>query len=414
MNAGPSKFRMSKDPVFDFRFLRNNANMFDFPGPQSDSSMYLFSQARYAIYHGLKALCLAPGDVVLLPSYLCSAAISPVLACGAKVEFYQIDCSCQPDFADLQQRIRPETKAVLAVHYFGLPCDIVRFRELCDRYRLFLIEDCAHVLQEEFAGKTLGTFGDFSLFSWRKFLPLYDGGELLWNGPGKIAIAWEKERWLFTLKAAKNLVEQKAEYSDSALLKTTVAFFEALRHRTIRSKGIEGDETSSPPDDFIGLEFDKSQVSVPISRISRQILKRSDLARIISTRRENYLFLVRCLSSIPEIHLIFPNLSAGQGPWVLPLIFKGIEHAHMVLRSRGIPAVTWGGVRHPSLPLDTFADAEFLYENLVMLPVHQNLSEEDLQVIVDGCRSVCGSSTRGVSGDCSASQDPPAMGRTSA
>jgi perosamine synthetase len=413
MNAGPSQFRMSKDPVFDFRFLHNNTNAFDFPGRQSNSGRYVFSQARYAIYHGLKALRLAPGDVVLLPSYLCSAAISPVLACGAKVEFYEIDTACQPDFADLQRRIRPETKAILAVHYFGMPCDIARFRELCDRYHLFLIEDCAHVLQGEFGGKALGTFGDLSLFSWRKFLPLYDGGELVWNGPGNIAIAWEKERWLFTLKAAKNLVEQKAEYGDGAMLKTTVGFFEALGRGKIRIKGKEGAEVSSPSGDLIGLEFDKSQVNVPMSRISRWIFKRSDLARIISTRRENYLFLVRLLSSIPDTHLIFPNLGAGQAPWVLPIIFKGIEHAHIALRSRGIPAVTWGGVRHPSLPLGTFGDAEFLYENLVMLPVHQNLTEKDLQVIVDGCRSVCGASTRNVSGDCSASQNRPAMGRTS-
>src|ERR1700747_3649896 len=117
MIAGPSQFRMSKDPVFDFRFLHNTTGAFNFPGRPSNSSRYLFSQARYAIYHGLKALRLAPGDVVLLPSYLCSAAISPVLACGAEAEFYQINRACQPDFADLQRRIRPETKAVLAVHY---------------------------------------------------------------------------------------------------------------------------------------------------------------------------------------------------------------------------------------------------------------------------------------------------------
>ena len=126
-----------------------------------------------------------------------------------------------------------------------------------------------------------------------------------------------------------------------------------------------------------------------MSRISRWVFRRSDVSAIVAKRRENYAFLMRELSSISGIRMMFPDLGAHHCPWVFPLVFEGIEDAHLTLRARGIPAVTWGGVRHPSVPSGEFPEAEFLYKNLIMLPVHQNLSEADLHSIVQESRLIC-------------------------
>jgi dTDP-4-amino-4,6-dideoxygalactose transaminase len=411
MPAESLQFRMSKDPVLDRRFLRTLPRRVNIPGAQSRTNKYFFFQARNAIYHGLRALRLSPGEVVLLPSYLCSAAIEPVLAFGAKAEFYRIDRDCKPDFADLERRVRPETRAVLAVHYFGFPCEIGKFRELCDVRGLFLIEDCAHVLQGEFGGRAIGTYGDIGVFSWRKFLPLYDGGELVLNGPGEISVAWDEESYLFTLKAAKNLVEQSAEYGDCPPLKALGSLF-ALMQRGWDRLPRQGEATASAVSvDFIGLEFDESLANLPMSRISRWVFEHSDFLSIMAKRRENYHFLRRELSSMPGIRMVFPDAGAEHCPWVLPLIFEGVEHAHIALRARGIPAVTWGGVRHPSLSRDAFPEAEFLYENLVMLPVHQSLSDGDLQMIVEESRSICRSYDRSAAENCTTTSNQPAGAR---
>jgi dTDP-4-amino-4,6-dideoxygalactose transaminase len=53
------------------------------------------------------------------------------------------------------------------------------------------------------------------------------------------------------------------------------------------------------------------------------------------------------------------------------------------LRERGIPAATWGGVRPQGLDPKQFADADFLYDNLVFLPVHQDLTSDSLQRIIE-------------------------------
>ena len=388
MPAGSLQFRMSKDPVLDRRFLRLFPRRVNSPATRGHTRKYFFFHARNAIYHGLRALRLSPGDVVLLPSFLCSAAIGPVLAFGARVEFYRIDHDCQPDFTDLERRVRPETRAVLAVHYFGFPCEIGKFRKLCDKHGLFLVEDCAHVLQGEIGGRAIGTYGDIGVFSWRKFLPLFDGGELVLNGPREIGIAWGKESYLFTLKAAKNLVEQSVEYTDCPPLKARGRFFTLMQSDWGWLRRQSEGAVSTLSVDSVGLEFDESLVNLPMSRISRWVFERSDILGVLAKRRENYNFLRRELSSIRGIRMVFPDVGDGHSPWVVPVIFEGIEHAHTALRARGIPAVTWGGVRHPSVPRNAFPEADFLYEDLVMLPVHQNLKDEDLHTIVEESYSI--------------------------
>jgi hypothetical protein len=75
-------------------------------------------------------------------------------------------------------------------------------------------------------------------------------------------------------------------------------------------------------------------------------------------------------------------------PWVFPLFFDGLANAHLLLRSRGIPAVTWGGVRPPAINSVNFPEADFLYDNLVFLPVHQNLTAEALHQVVEAVHEV--------------------------
>src|SRR5437867_1289218 len=82
------------------------------------------------------------------------------------------------------------------------------FFQARNAHGLALIEDCAHVLSGEVEGKSLGTIGDAAVFSWRKFLPIYDGAELVINRPVRqVAIQWTSEGGLFTLKVAANMLD---------------------------------------------------------------------------------------------------------------------------------------------------------------------------------------------------------------
>src|SRR5262249_52147005 len=87
------------------------------------------------------------------------------------------------------------------------------------------------------------------------------------------------------------------------------------------------------------------------------------------------------LRSVSRVRALYRDLPPSTCPWVYPVLFDGLDDAHLSLRKRGIPAVTWGGVRPTILEKGRFAHADFLYENLVFLPVHQNLGERDLDLI---------------------------------
>jgi len=343
---------------------------------------YFFFWARNGIYYSLRALGLRPGVHVLLPAYLCTAAVEPFINFGAEVEFYGIRRDLKPDFKEIESRIGPNTGAVLAVHYFGFPQEISTFRDLCNRHQIALIEDCAHVLCGEFEGRPLGSFGDASVFSWRKFLPLYDGGELRLNRESAaLSVPWKKETILFTLKVTKCLLDRTLEQSSGLFARELSRALGFAREMWKRANGKTADQPvlaldSSAP------SFDPSLLTHPMSRVSAWLMRRSSVAHITKQRRENFLFLQRALLEVKGIQMLHPELPTNVCPWVFPLVFDSLSNAHLLLRQKGIPAVTWGAVRPPSLDVKQFKDADFLYENLVFLPVHQNLDRKALTQIV--------------------------------
>ncbi len=343
----------------------------------SDKRLALF-WARSAIFHGLSFLKMSPGDRVLVPSFICRAAVEPIIAFGAHVDFYRVRRDCRLDFEDIASKITSSTKALLAVHYFGFPQEMSRVQALCRQCRIFLIEDCAHVLEGHSDGRPLGSFGDVSVFSWKKFLPVYDGADLVLNTvAAEPVISWEREPPLFTIKVAKNLIEDASGWSTGQVLSsfTCLVRESKLPPATAAASGLSATTDSD--------SFDPRLNRWPMSRLSRWVKAHSDIPAIVRARRDNYRYLQDRLMKIPGVSLLHPCLPDGACPWILPLVFDGVADAHLTLRQMGIPAVTWGGVRPLSLRSEAFPDTQFLYDNLVFLPVHQSLSRSDLDVVVE-------------------------------
>jgi len=357
---------------------------------QGTAKPHFFFWARNAIYYALKALGVSPGAHVLLPAYLCRAAVEPFEVFGASVGFYGVGRDCEPDFTEMEAKITARTEAIMAVHYFGFPQRIQDFRNVCDRRGLALIEDCAHVLGSAVSGHSLGTMGDASVFSWRKFLPLYDGGELrLRKTSGDLPVEWHKETLPFTLKVTKCLLDRTLEQSASPAAKAFSRGIESLkrawRHLTRTPESAPLFELDSNRADF-----DPRLLDQKMSRASRWLLVHSDLAAILSRRRKNYSFLLENLRAVSGITPLHHKLPVDVCPWVFPLCFDGMSDAHLLLQREGIPAVTWGGVRPADVDPAVFPAADFLYDNLVFLPVHQNLGSEALDAIVAAVRRVRG------------------------
>ena len=119
------------------------------------------SSCTAGLFLSLKALGIGPGDEVLLPTLTFAATSHVVEWCGATPVLCDIDpATLNISVASLQDRISSRTKAVMPVHVAGYPCEMGPILDFSRSNGLGLIEDAAHAIGTEYAGKKIGRHGD--------------------------------------------------------------------------------------------------------------------------------------------------------------------------------------------------------------------------------------------------------------
>ncbi|HTR48125.1 MAG TPA: DegT/DnrJ/EryC1/StrS aminotransferase family protein [Verrucomicrobiae bacterium] len=144
------------------------------------------SSCTAALHLALAAIGLREGDEVILPTMTFAACGEVVLYFGAKPVL--VDCerdSFHMDASAVERAITARTRAILAVHYSGYPCDMDAILEIAQRHKLKVIEDAAHALPARFKGRTVGTIGDITCFSFyaTKTLTTGEGGMITTANP---------------------------------------------------------------------------------------------------------------------------------------------------------------------------------------------------------------------------------------
>jgi len=131
----------------------------------------------------LKAIGVTSGDEVIVPDFTFIATANSVLYQNAKPVFADVDIEtfCI-DIDDVLEKITSKTKAIIAVHLFGHPCEISALKEICNDKKLFLVEDCAQAHGAEENGKKVGSFGIgcFSFYA-TKNITTGEGGMITTN-----------------------------------------------------------------------------------------------------------------------------------------------------------------------------------------------------------------------------------------
>jgi dTDP-4-amino-4,6-dideoxygalactose transaminase len=373
-SEAPGAFVVPREPRLRASMLLRGGRRPSDWSPVPGSVSVALCSGRNAMYHGVRLVGIRPGDRVLVPAYHCSALVEPIRRYGAVLEFYRIGRGCEADIADIRRRLTPETRGLVAIHYFGFPQPIAKLRALCDEHGLALIEDCAHVLAGRAAGRPLGAFGDASIFSWWKFLPVNDGGQLVINRRrAEVPLPALRMPSMLRLRAWKDALDRLMADSPSAGVRTVTGPLRAALKAGRRLARHAVRDTPGRGTDNPGPDFDLESVMVPMSAVSQRVLRNADFSAITAARRSNYVALLRACERLPGLEPLFPELPEGICPWIFPVTARGWSGFHLELRARGIPAVTWGGVIHPNLALEDFPDAAYLYDNLVFLPIHQDL-----------------------------------------
>jgi dTDP-4-amino-4,6-dideoxygalactose transaminase/nucleoside-diphosphate-sugar epimerase len=119
-----------------------------------------------ALEVGLRTLGVGPGDEVIVPSRTFIASASAIVAVGARPVFADVDAESQNiSVASIRGAITPATRAILAVHLGGWPCDMPAILSLAREHGLRVVEDCAQAQGATLHGRPVGSFGDVAAFS---------------------------------------------------------------------------------------------------------------------------------------------------------------------------------------------------------------------------------------------------------
>jgi perosamine synthetase len=142
------------------------------------------SNGTVALDAAIEALGIGPGDEVIMPTFTIISCIGQIVRAGAKPVLVDSDpITWNMDVNQIEAKITPRTKAIMAVHIFGLPVDMDTILDIARRHGLKVLEDAAQMHGQTYKGQPCGSFGDISTFSFypNKHITTGEGGMIVTN-----------------------------------------------------------------------------------------------------------------------------------------------------------------------------------------------------------------------------------------
>lgn len=317
------------------------------PYPLAERGCRLHARARHALWHGVKAVGLEEGDVVLVPAYHHGSEIEALVRAGLGCRFYG-GRELEPVGEELERLLGPRVRALYLIHYLGYPQDGASWRRWCDERGLLLIEDAAQSWLASADGAPAGSHGQLAVYCLYKSFGLPDGAAARLEGgepfldtaaaPGLVAAAQKHAAWL-------------AERSGRV-----VAGLDRLR---------------SPRPYDAATDFALGEPSRAISPAARFLLPRVAGSDAAATRRANAAELGARIGEL--VPAPFRELPPGSSPFALPVEVADKERTLAELLRRGVAPLDFWGAPHPALAVKDFPDARRRRERTLALPVHQDL-----------------------------------------
>ena len=331
-----------------------------------------------ALELALRALGVGPGDEVIAPAKTFIASASAAVAVGAHPVVCDVDADSQNLTAGtVRAALTPRTKAVVAVHLAGWPCDLDALVRLCEERGIALVEDCAQAHGARWNDRPVGSFGRVGVYSFCQDKIMTTGGE------GGMLVTDDRALW-----------DRAWAYKDHG--KTWAAVHERQHPPGFRWQH-EG----------FGSNFRMTEMQAAIGR--RQLEK---LARWVDQRRRNARAFAEALADVPGIAVPQPPAAAFHSYYKLyaridpGMLAPGWDVIRVIeaINREGIPCLQgacseiyrerafvergWG----PAQPLPVAAG---LWETRLMFMVHPTLSEADLQDAARATAKVMRAATRG-------------------
>jgi dTDP-4-amino-4,6-dideoxygalactose transaminase len=289
---------------------------------------------------------ITDGDEVISPVFTCTATNIPLLYQRAKIVFADIQAdTLNIDPIDVARKITDKTKAVVCVHYAGLPCDMTPLQEICSTHGIPLIEDAAHAIGAKYHGVPIGGISDYTCYSFQaiKTITTADGGMLTIKNPALLDKA-RRLRW-FGLERRGGF---RASWSQ--------------------------DITE------VGYKYQMTDLSAAMGKVALE-----ELEATLDYRRRLFTRYSEGLANIPGITVIKGKYNYTHGVWILTVLVENREDLmkklteneveNSLVHYRNDQYSIFGGRR------DDLPNMDRLESKYLVLPLHMDMTLEDVDNI---------------------------------
>jgi perosamine synthetase len=297
-----------------------------------------------ALHIALLSLGIGKGDEVIVPSFTFAATANSVALTGATPIFVDIDpTTFCIDPKEIVRVITPKTKAIQAVHLYGLAADMPAIMKIAKKYKLLVIEDAAQAHAASIDGKPAGTFGDAAAFS---FYPTKN----MTSGEGGMIV-----------------------FRDSSAARTA---------RLYRNQGME----KRYENEIVGFNLRMTDIHAAIGRV--QLSKLKDKTQ---RRQENAAYLSENISKSVAVPLAPKGFSHVFHQYTIK-VQKDRDSFASRLTDLGVGSGVYYPIPVHELPAfgkkKNLPNTSLICKQVLSLPVHPTLSKKDLKTIVTAVNKV--------------------------
>lgn len=351
----PSKAHLALKKTLSTRWIGQGPMVEKFE--KEFSKQFLNKNECLAVGSGTDALHLAyllagikSGDEVITPVFTCTATNIPLLYIGAKIKFADINPhTMNIDIDSVKKIITKKTKAIICVHYGGIPCEMKGLIEISKKYNIPIIEDAAQALGAEYYNKKIGEIGDYTAFSFQaiKHITTGDGGMLCLKNR-QINKA-KRLRWFGIDRSKKQLGVWKNDIKE------------------------------------IGYKYQMTDIGACVGYYGLL-----DFKKVLQHRRTIYNIYIEKLSQNKKIQIIhdFDKRSVSAA-WIFTIALKEKDYLQKKLREKNIETnqVHFRNDKYSIFKKFAknikFPNMDFLENKYLVLPVHTKMNFLDAEYIAD-------------------------------
>lgn len=324
------------------------------------------------MYAACLSLGLREGDEVLTPAFDCDSSLEPFVILGLKLTFFRQDPhTFNVDIEDLKNKISPHTKLLHIINHFGFPQPWEELARVRAETGIPMLEDNAYSLFSTLSGRPLGFFGDFSIFSLRKNLPIIEGGMLRVNNPQLNLSDYTERKLAYGIKASHLI-----KYLKDRIIPFHIAPVHIIKKLCFTLPApvpLFSDATGYPKysqRDKMDNYFSRDYLR-PISYLAKKQLEyfSSDILALIAERKLFfYSLLVKEAKHFKGVTIINPDLPPGVIPHCLSLIINSRRDEVLAQLSKKYLMISWPTLSQRILnDLTHFPEVEYLGRKLLQI-----------------------------------------------